>query len=162
MVQWQFYSLAPRRHVPLKLCNISLKRKRKNPNQIVHINTLRGGWHDSLLLGLLSLLLCHGPRLDLCAAKYAVEETPKETDACCQPEHFSPTIQGVLQREEAENGMRKMWSNKWHFLFYLLFECLHNFKKKNGSDCFVNTISSYFVTGRILSFFIALAKIILT
>lgn len=95
-----------------------LSKNKKNPIRTAHVNPLRGGRSDPLLLGLLSLLLCHGPRLHLCAAKYAVEETPKEADACCQPEHFSPTFQRVLMSRGEEDSMRKMCSNKHHIPFY--------------------------------------------
>lgn len=125
----------------LKPCN-----KKKNPLRTVHVNTLWGGWPDPLLLCLLSLLVCHGPRLHLCAAKYAIEESPEETDACCQPEHFSPTIQGVLPREEAENVMRKLWSHKWH-ITHSCKHCTAFIKTWKWAFFFLNMIRSHFVTG---------------
>lgn len=49
-----------------------------------------------LLLCLCSLLLCDGPRLDLSAAKYRVDERTGDVDPSSDPEHLPPARQGVI------------------------------------------------------------------
>lgn len=55
-----------------------------------------------LLLSSCSLLLGVGPRLDLPAAEYGVEESAADVDPGRHPEHFPPALQGVLTTREEE------------------------------------------------------------
>lgn len=55
-----------------------------------------------LLLSLRSVLLRDGPRLDLPAAEYGVDESTADIDPGCQPEHLPPACQGVLTTTEEE------------------------------------------------------------
>lgn len=55
-----------------------------------------------LFFSLFSLLLGHGPRLDLCRAKHGEDHSAEGVDPGWQPEHLSPAVQGVLATTEEE------------------------------------------------------------
>lgn len=55
-----------------------------------------------LFLSFRSVLLRDGPRLDLPAAEYGVDESAAGVDPGRQPEHLPPACQGVLTATEEE------------------------------------------------------------
>jgi len=63
-----------------------------------------GGGPGPLLLWICSVLLHDGPRLDLTAAKYGVEDGAAKVDPGSDPEHLPPARHGVLQTTEEESA----------------------------------------------------------
>lgn len=90
------------------------------------VYVLCSDWLAPFFLDLCSLVLGIGPRLDLPAAKYGVDESPPHVDPRCHPEHLHPARHGVLTTTEEEMHHQMYSNTTTNYLCSVTYSNYHN------------------------------------